>query len=265
MFAQDFLFDKQKLSDFGFVIGSETNGDAVVSGGDIEILSERTPDADNFTYYTGKLDSPIQFNFEIYKLNCDDLNDIYVTSREQSMIAKWLIRKSKNLGYGWLQFDQETYQDIYYKVCFTSMLPIQVMGRTVGFQLSCTSNCGYAFSEEKKHLFTISSTMTKNIIVTSDIQTYIYPLIKLTGDLAIVNINNLDDTQQTQTTISSSSSTVVIDSENDIITGISNPQSDFNWYFPRLIDGENHLRITGSSTRTVTVELTYREPRRILV
>ena len=151
MFADDFLFNNQKASDFGLIISSDTSGEAIVSGGEIDISSVRPPDRDSFDYYVGKLDSPVQFTFSVLKYSCDNPNDVYVTPEEESRIARWLIRKAKTEGYGWLQFDQEYYRDICYHVCFTDMKPIQVVGRTVGFELTCISDCGYGFTNEKKH------------------------------------------------------------------------------------------------------------------
>ena len=49
---------------------------------------------------------------------------------------------------------------------------------------------------------------------------------------------------------------------NDIINGIDTP-NDFNWYFPRIADGLNTF--TTDNATPFTVELKYREPRRVLI
>lgn len=262
MFAEDFLFNGQKASDFGLVISSDNGGESVVSGGEIDIVSVRTPDSDTFDFYTGKLDSPIQFTFSVLKLKCNDPNDIYVTPEEESRIARWLMRKSKFTGYGWLQFDQDFYRDICYKVCFTVMQPIQVAGHTVGFELTCVSNCGYGFSNEKKHKFKLSNLTNKKIVLTSDMVTYVYPYISVKGGSGEFTFGVEEDTQQSLAHFTNITSDLILDSENDIINGIPSTK-DFNWYFPRMIDGDNTF-IT-SSTNELTVELTYREARRIMV
>ena len=264
MFASDFLFDDQKASDFGLIISSESGGDAVVSGGEIDIVSVRPPDRDSFDYYLGKLDSPIQFNFSVLKYSCDDPNDIYVTPEEESRIARWLLRKSKHQGYGWLQFDQDYYRDICYKVFFTEMKPMQVNGRTVGFELACISNCGYAFTNEKKHYFNLVSGTDVTIVLTNDIITYIYPRMKIIGGSGNFYIRNLSDpdVQNSKSDFQNIASDLDINSEDDIINGILSP-TDFNWIFPRMVDGDNVF--TTNSSNTLTIELTYREVRRILV
>lgn len=262
MFADDFLFNNQKLSDFGFVIGSDNGGEAVVSGGEIDISSVRPPDRDNFDYFTGKLDSPVQFTFDILKYSCDKPNDNYVTQEEESRLAKWLLRKAKTDGYKWLQFDQEYYRDICYNVCFTNMTPIQVLGRTVGFEVTCISDCGYAFTNEKKHKFNLVSGSNVTIVLTNDMTTYTYPKITITGGSGNFYFANNSDSEQGSSQFESVSETLELDCQNDLIDGISSPTA-FNWIFPRLVDGDNEFET--NSANTLSIEMTYREARRIMV
>ena len=268
MFADDFLFAGQKASGYGMMIASDSGGEAIVSGGEVEITSVRPPDKDIFDYYTGRLESPIQFNFSIFKMNCSDPNDIYVSQEEESRIAKWLIGRSKTKGYEWLQFDQDGFRDVCYKVVFTTMQPVQVMGKTIGFELTAVSNCGYAFTTEKSVIFQLDSSNPKELFVQSDINTYIYPHVTFTNLPASTKItfhSNTEGVDINRTEFNSSATqgrTVVMDCENDIIDGIDSP-NDFNWYFPRIADGSNIF--TTSLNTPITVELKYREPRRILV
>lgn len=56
---------------------------------------------------------------------------------------------------------------------------------------------------------------------------------------------------------------VVIDSDNDIVTGIVNPKTDFNYYFLHLINGVNKIKTT--SEADVDIEIKYREARRVIL
>ena len=56
---------------------------------------------------------------------------------------------------------------------------------------------------------------------------------------------------------------VILDADNDIITGITNPKTDFNYYFPHLVDGENVIKTT--SDTDVDIEIKYREARRVIL
>ena len=268
MFADDFLFNGQKASDYGMMIASDSGGEAVVSGGEVEITSVRPPDKDIFDFYTGRFESPIQFTFSILKFSCDNPDDVYLTQEEESRIAKWLIGQSKTKGYGWLQFDQDGYRDVCYKVAFTSMQPIQVIGRTVGFELTAVSNCGYGFSNEMNVIFQLDSSHPKELHVHSDINTYIYPHVTFTNLPVLTNVKFHSNTEGVDinrtefNTTAIQGTPVVMDCENDIIDGIQTP-NDFNWYFPRIADGLNTF--TTDNTTPFTVELKYREPRRILI
>lgn len=263
MYADDFLFNGQQASDFGLIICDDSGGEGVVSGGDISISTVRPPATDIFDFYTGAFDDPIQYSFNVIKASCSNPNDIYITPQEESSIANWLIGGSKTHGYGWLQFSQDGYRDICYKVCFTSMKPIQVIGRTIGFELSCTSNCGYAFSYTKIRQFNISGSSSTIVNISSDIDTYIYPYIKISGGRGEYTIMNENDTEQAATVINSNNGIVILDCENDIVeSGITDPKN-FNWIFPRLKQGENLF--STNSEYALNIELNYREPRRVLV
>lgn len=57
--------------------------------------------------------------------------------------------------------------------------------------------------------------------------------------------------------------TVTLDSDNDIVDGIVNPKTDFNYYFLHLVDGENIIKTT--SEADVDIEIKYREARRVIL
>ena len=90
---------------------------------------------------------------------------------------------------------------------------------------------------------------------------YIYPTIKISGGSGNFTFRNEND-GQLASEFSSVSSTLLLDCQDDIITGLSDPKN-FNWIFPRMVDGENIFKTNSSST--LTVELKYREARRVLV
>ena len=80
-------------------------------------------------------------------------------------------------------------------------------------------------------------------------------------------INNDSDLEQNlinakESAFTNVNNTIVMDSDNDVITGISSPTS-FNWYFLRLVDGVN--TITTDSENDIKISFVYREPRRVIV
>ena len=197
-----------------------------------------------------------------------DNEKMYFTQYEESEIARWLLKKD---GYNWFRFEQDGYNDIWYNVMF-NMTPHQINGRTVGFDLVVESDCGYGFGAEeemyfKEHEETVNSSTPLYLYINSDIDTYVYPEITITGCSGDFYIYNESDAMQTlsnnkQSDFKNISDNIFMDSENDIITGIDTAP-DFNWKFIRLVKGVNVLKT--NSTNDIKVNIKYREPRRVIV
>lgn len=258
MFATDFFFNGQNASDLGLMICSFDGDLEIASGGEIEYRTSKTPWRDTHTFYGSQFSSVISWNFSICKMPCKNTN-MYFDQYEESMIAKWLVKTD---GYRYLQFDQDGYEDIYYNVCF-NINPHQVNGKTIGFDLTATSDCGYGFTGIIKRKSVIKSGTNFKLNVHSDINTYILPLVKITG-VGNFYINNTSDKMQKESDFKNASSTkqIIMDSDCDSIQGIDNP-NNFNWYFLRLVDGMNE--ITTNSMMDVEIEIQYREPRYVKV
>lgn len=263
MFASDFLFDSQRASDLGLMICSFNGDFTSVSGGEIEFNSVKTPNRDRFTFYGSQLNSVLEWNFSICKNPCKN-DTLYFNQYEESMIAKWLIKTD---GYRFLQFDQNGHEDIFYNVCF-NITPHQINGRTIGFDLTATSDCGYGFTDVIKRKAVIKSGVDFKLNVHSDINTYVLPLVKIKGTGNFYISNNSDNMQNISLNKESdfknvsSTKQIIMDSDCDTIYGIDDPKN-FNWYFLRLVDGINE--IISNSMIDVEIEFQYREPRYVKI
>lgn len=255
MFATDFLFDSQRLSDFGCMICSFDGDFSSAEGSEIEYNVVQSPNSDKHTFYGAKWGSQIVWNFSICKNPCVD-SDMYFSQYEESQLAKWLLKTD---GYKYFQFDQEGYEDIYYKV-YINMLPHQVAGRTVGFDLTVTSDCAYGYTDLILKKATINSSTPLRININNDITTVVYPFITINGNGSFY-LRNDSDTINKKTELNNVSTAITIDSENEIIQGAT--PNDFNWHFLRLVDGNNI--ITTNSESDIKLEIKYREARRIIV
>lgn len=261
MFAADFLFDNNRASDFGLMIGFFDSDIETASGGEIEYNTVKTPNRDKFDLYGTQFNSVIKWEFSIIKDPYKN-DDSYFTQYEERKIAQWLLKTD---GYKWFQFWQDGYENICYEAKI-DMTPHQVAGKTVGFDLTVTSNCGYGYSEKITKTYILNADNPIRLYINSDINNYIMPYISLDGqgDFYISNdsdleqnINNLKPTE-----LHNVNNIITMDSDNDIITGLSYP-TDFNWHFLRLIKGVNN--ITTNSTNDLKIKIEYREPRRIIV
>lgn len=252
MYATDFMFDNQRASDLGLMICSFDGNFETASGGEIEYNVVKTPNNDRHTFYGSQFNSVIVWNFSICKNPCGN-NDLYFNQYEESMVAKWLIKTD---GYKLFQFDQEGYEDIFYNVCI-NLSPHQSSGKTVGFDLEVTSDCAYGFSDTIARKGTINSSTPLTLNVYSDINTYIFPYVKMNGIGNFYIDNDVDGSKQ-RIVFKNISREIIMDSETDIISGLNNP-NDFNWHFLRLADGINI--ITTNSNTDIKIEIQYREPR----
>jgi hypothetical protein len=159
------------------------------------------------------------------------------------------------------------------------MLPHQINGRTIGFDLTVTSDCGYGYSEEIEKTFIFNNSKSIRLDVHSDTNSYILPYFTIYGKGNFYISNNSDLSQNysngKDTEFTDVNGTIILDSENDIIGLLENEGKDneqivnysspknFNWYFLRLVNGVNN--IATNSTSDVTLKIKYREPRRVII
>jgi hypothetical protein len=276
MYATDFLFDENRLSDFGYMIGSFNGETETATGGNIEFTVVKSPSNDRFNFYGSQLNEQLVWNFSILKNPCQNENEeMYFTQYEESQLSQWLLKQD---GFRFFQFDQEGYEDVYYRVQI-NMLPHQINGRTIGFDLTVTSDCGYGYSEEIEKTFIFNNSKSIRLDVHSDTNSYILPYFTIYGKGNFYISNNSDLSQNysngKDTEFTDVNGTIILDSENDIIGLLENEGKDneqivnysspknFNWYFLRLVNGVNN--IATNSTSDVTLKIKYREPRRVII
>lgn len=265
MFATDFIFNEKRASDFDLMICSFNGEDETVTGGEIEYDVIKAPNTDKFELYDAQYNTVLTWKFSLVKNPCNKENeDMYFDQYQESEVMKWLSRKK---GYKWFHFDQEGYDDIWYKVCINAT-PHQVGGRTVGFDLTVTSNCGYGFSGLITRWEIINSTTPAIFSINTDVDDYILPYIEIpNSETSDFYINNENDTEQNisnakETNLKNVATIIKMDSEYGIITGLQSP-SDFNYYFLRLVQGVN--TITTDSIKDITLKIQYREARRVAI
>lgn len=260
MFATDFIFDDKRASDLDLIICSFNSEGETVTGGEIEHEVIKAPNTDKFEDYGAQFNTVLTWKFSLIKNPYNNYGDaMYFDQYSESEVMKWLTRKK---GYKWFHFDQEGYDDVWYKV-YINATPHQVAGRTVGFDLTVTSNCGYGFSSLVTKSSTINSSYPATININTDIDDYIKPYIEIqgSGDFKIYNENDTTATAMELKNLNMSQK-ITLDSDYEIVTGLSSP-ADFNFHFLRLIDGEN--TITTDSESYIVIEMQYREVRMVAV
>lgn len=261
MFATDFLFDGQRLSDMGYIIACIDGSSESVSGGNIEFNSVKPANSDRYKFYNANFNEVLTWTFTIMKSRCYFSDDnLYITQRDESQLTKWLIKTD---GYKYIQFLQDDYEDVVYNV-YNNMTPVQIGGRTIGFTITSTSDCGYGFTPEITKVFSISVDKPYMINIYNDTRNVCYPTFNIQPSESEFTIKNESENTEKGLHIKNHNMGMSyhIDTENEIIEGISNPD-DFNWHFVRLVDGENI--ISTDATFDIEVEMTYRETRKVIV
>lgn len=252
--VQDFIFDGQALSDFGYLLIYENSEDVIdVSNMQYETIKAALSDKVHRVAHT--YESNYTSTFFIMKNPCvyDD-EDLNLSSDNIRELTRWLARKQ----YKWFRFiDEEDDDETWYKAQIVVQKEMYG-GNCIGLQLTVNANAPYGFSREITHNITDG---TFDINVQSDEEGYIYPDMTITipqaGNYEITN------TYENRTTVINN----CVAGEVITISGGDNQQissnvnhdftNDFNYVFPRLCnkygDGRNTLRLINSEP------ITYRE------
>lgn len=269
MFATDFLFDGQRASDFGCMICSfnGSGGLETAEGGQIEYNAVKPTGSNEFRFYGSQFNTTVTWSFSICKNPCRK-GDGYFDQYEESMVKKWLVKTD---GYRMMQFDQSGYEDICYNVYF-NVEPRQILGKTVGFDLTATSDCAYGYTGLTRiAMGRMDSSTQLKFNVHSDINAYILPTVKIYRGSAAVgdfSINNYSDTELKNPILDEPmvfkniQGNIVMEPDIEAIEGLTRAD-DSNWSFLKLKDGMNI--ITTDSDIGFGIELLYREPRHIRI
>lgn len=234
MYATDFIYDGEHLSDYHFVIcsiDSDSSVTEISAGSDISFNQLPAMNGGKHSLISAKYESCITAQFDICK-DPDYFNDLEIVETDHLKIIKWLNRK---------EFHKFNFITSYMRCCYYNasfnIKNIYVDDTLVGFRLTMVTDRPYGFTDDvsvsEKILRANDSFMIKN---ESDETGDVYPILNIKiyekGNLSITNttfdydnptiINNCEQNEE-----------IVIDCENQIITS-SEPKhicKDFNFKF----------------------------------
>lgn len=264
MYATKFIYNGHSSDEYGIIIASFDGNGSAAEGGGVSVTAVQTPGKDVYDYYASQFPNVLTWNFSIIKNPCTANDKMWFSADEERHIAKWLMGED---GYHELYFEQEDYTQVYY-MAYCNVKPHQTGGRTIGFDITATSDCGYGFSKEyvRTDNFTINGETKKiQIQVNNDLKRNVYPQLTIkngTGDFTITN-SDIWGNVICQSSFKNINGTLEMDSRNDIITGLPSPDCFVNWGFLYLADGMNEL--TCDCEADVELTIKYREIRRVIV
>lgn len=238
MYACDFEYDGQYLSDFGFVIcnfDGSSGFDTVSAGSKISFNTVSTHRGKKYILAGTEYEECITTTFDICK-NPGEYSDLSISNDEYRELMRWLNRNE------FLKFrifsDEDGQEFCYYNASF-NVEKLLVDDKLYGLELSMETDKPFGYAQEFITVLNIVDTnKTYMLIDYSDEIGYTYPPLEITcneaGDLSIYNameectmvINNV-----------SVGEIITIDGQTHIIESSLNSHkiyNDFNFEFFRI-------------------------------
>lgn len=241
MFALDFEYDGQYLSDYNFIICDfdSSNGTKTVDAGSKITFEKVSRNGGRIhTLVKAKYDECIKSSFAICKNPdlCQTYEERYITNDEYRDLVRWLNRRE------FLRFRllSDEYTDTCYFNASFNVETITIADRLVGLQLSMETDkpFGYGEKETRKLVFTQNVTQKKIVDVSDEIG-YIYPdvVIKVTIPSGTITINNVEQDSHLSINGCTENEIITIQGEEKIISTSMNAHdiyNDFNYDFLKI-------------------------------
>lgn len=192
MYALDFEYDGQRLSDFGFIICdfNDTKGfDIVSAGSQITFNTVAFNNGKRNALSSTKYEECIQTTFGICK-NPDIFDDLAISNYEYRCLMRWLNR-NEYLKFEVLYEGDFDYDPCFYEASF-NVEKVKVREILYGLNLTMQTNKPFGYGLEQEKTFVIDDTSaTYKLIDRSDEIGFTYPVVKIIcnqiGDIAIAN------------------------------------------------------------------------------
>lgn len=262
MYALDFEYDGQYLSDYGFVIcnfGGTSDMDVISAGSKITFNTVARNRGKKHSLTGTQYDECVQATFNICK-NPELYDDLRITNDEYRDIMRWLNR-NEFLKFQVLNEDDKEQETCYYEASF-NIDKIVVNKVLYGMELTMETNKPFGYGQEQSVSWTIGDTSKTYVLSDmSDEIGYTYPSMIITcnraGDLSIHN-----DMENCTMTIKNCSVGEVITIDGDALIISSSLDShhihdDFNFEFLRIGNTINNRNNRITVTLPCKLELKY--------
>lgn len=262
MYACDFEYDGQYLSDYGFVIcnlSGTSDFDTVSAGSRITFNTVSRHRGKMYSLTGTQYDECITATFDICK-NPEEYADLRITNDEYRDIMRWLNRR-EFLKFQVLNEDDKEQETCYYEASF-NVDKIMVNKVLYGLELTMETNKPFGYGQELSVSWNVSDT-TKTYVLSdmSDEIGYTYPSMVITcsraGDLTIHN--EMENCTMVIKNVSVGE-IITIDGSTHIITSSLDSHKiydDFNFEFFRIGNTINNRNNRISASLPCKLEFTY--------
>lgn len=239
MYACDFEYDGQYLSDYGFIIcnlNGESDFDVVSAGSEITFNKVSRHSGKRYSLTSTQYDECITATFDICK-DPEVYTDLRITNDEQRDIMRWLNRR-EFLKFQLLSDDERDRDACFYQASF-NVNKVNVNKVLYGFELTMETDKPFGHGQEISEVWTVGDTSKAHILSDmSDEIGYTYPSMVITinegGNLTLCN-----ETEDCTMVINNCSSgeVITIDGDTQIISSSLDSHKlydDFNFEFFRI-------------------------------
>ena len=264
MYATDFEYDGQYLSDYGFIIchfDYSSGANVATAGSKITFEKVSRNKGKQHSLTNTRYDECVTATFDICKNpELYETEEMMIENDEYRDLMRWLNRR-EFLKFQALDEDDKLRDTCYFNVSF-NVEKIKIAEKMFGLRLTLESDKPFGYGQELTTSWTFSNVSASKILSDmSDEIGYIYPNMKITckadGDLSIYNelencttvikncsVGEIITINGSEQIISSS------DSEHDIC-------NDFNWEFPKIGNTINNRSNKISVSKPCSIIITY--------
>lgn len=267
VFGNDWIFGNFRASDFGLMLSSfsykgESEDETGLKLSTIEEFIGSNPVP---IYLGDKYEDKLRPQITLCKNPCSYTDEQMNFSEKE---CRWILRELTGIrGYQWMKIiDEHIEEDILFKAKVNNVLYKKVGGNVIGIiiELECDSCFGYSkiFTTKIKAIANTPFDIYNN---SDDLTNYVLPTVTIVpeteGDFTIENIS--DNNWLTELNKLESSESIIIDSQNEIISSSNENHlyllNDFNLHFIRLVPEKN----TFVTNTNATITFKYRVPRKV--
>lgn len=248
--AKNFLYDNEKLSDYGMVLCKFGGGglETVSVGNNLIFNTVKSSTSDRNLLVSSTYDEPLSTTFQICKYNCQSEGES-ISSEELTSLLRWLARRD---GFHKFEIYQKGYEGIFFYGSFNNIQQLKFGGELYGLELTFITDSSYGY-EDINLDFTTNASSGYSIFNMSNETGHLYPKVftckcLASGDLQIHN--SIED-RITEIKNCIKDEIIVIDGNHKIIeTSVATHKlyNDFNYNYFRLgSEYENNLNVITTS------------------
>lgn len=269
MYATDFEYAGEKLSDYGMIICDFNSGgelETVSSGSDITFNQIALNKSNRFFIGSSIYETALTTTIQICRNPCmaNSQKEMTISTTEISALQRWLCRRNQ---YYKFKIDQEDYENIYWNATFSAK-QIELSGRIIGMELTLYTDSPFTYMDEVVIETECEANEIFDIYDISDEEGYIYPDMKITV-LEDVNVfileNAIDKGRPLKINNCKTNEVITIQGDSHILVSSEhkNLANDFNYCFPRIANTYRNNKNTFTCNTKCKITFSYSPIRKV--